>query len=442
MVDHKGVKHAGKWFAGVLAPRGSWKTGVGTIGDAIWEVVHDANTALQICAESQETGKKFLAEIKGNFEENNTLRYFYGEHVSDRKWSATELNSAQRTEVQKEPTIEVLGVGGRIVGRRAKKQYMDDCVSMINSATDHLRKKLYDWYCTVFEPILNPGGTQVMRGTRYYPRDLYYSLIRDYGPDYMLRIPGLTMNAQGEYQSYWPERFPVEDLLVRRKTNPQSFALSIQNDCALMMSQIINTNMLRIVKDSELSDPNDTIAYMGVDPARKVDGPGSWFAIASIAQNQKTGRIDCLREVVAKLATPDKMCELIAKEYWHMRERGYAVQAINIEDNGFQGVLANQINAEPMKYGCLPIIPCTTIVNKDAAFINNARWINAGHVVFAQDAYRLLEDIAGYPDCEVKDRVDAWGRAVELIDKVGSSAFTLDIHPYEITGSSNFQIFG
>ena len=112
-LDYEGIWSSGKNFQGVLAPRGSWKTGIGTIGDATWEVCDDPNIPIQIMAESQGTSVKFLSEIKQHFAINKVLRYFYGEHVPKTGWTSTEFTSAQRTVIQKEPTIEALGVGGR-----------------------------------------------------------------------------------------------------------------------------------------------------------------------------------------------------------------------------------------------------------------------------------------------------------------------------------------
>lgn len=69
--------------------------------------------------------------IKGHFEKNETLRYFYGEHVSKDKWAATEIKSAQATTVgQKDATISVIGAKGSITGARSRIQYCDDLVSL------------------------------------------------------------------------------------------------------------------------------------------------------------------------------------------------------------------------------------------------------------------------------------------------------------------------
>jgi len=436
MLDYEGIWTSGKNFQAVLAPRGSWKTGIGTIGDATWEVCHDPNIPMQIMAESQETGKKFLSEIKQHLQLNETLRYFYGEHVPAKGWTTTEFTSAQRTVIQKEPTIEVLGVGGRLVGRRSMKQYLDDLVSLTNSRTDHTRAQLVDWYNNVAEPILNPGGVQKIRGTRYYARDLYYSLMDMYGDNLFCIIPAIWTDVNGIERSYWPERFPLKDLLERRKRDPISFSLQFMNDTSLLLSQLILPGVLRTLKESDWPDPKDCIGYIGVDPARKTAGRGSWFAVVSGMQSKKTGMIYIRRVITKKLATPEAMMKLIAGEYRFMREMGVVVRTINIESNAFQGILVSEYRANAQKYGVMPIIGSSTLTDKETAFIAQAKYFNSELVWFHPECFRLLEDVAAFPDSKIVDQVDALVRMFEAIDKGGYSARAL---PLNVTGQFGAQ---
>lgn len=436
MLDYEGIESGGRRIQGVLAPRGSWKTGIGTIGDATWEVCDDPNIPIQIFAESQGTSVKFLSEIKQHLQYNKELRYFYGEHVPKTGWRTTEFTSAQCTVIQKEPTIEVFGVGGRVVGRRARRQYMDDLVSLTNSRTDHTRAQIADWYSTVAKPILNPGGVQKIRGTRYFARDLYYSLLDMYGKDVFCIIPAIWMDEEGIERSYWPQRFPLKDLLEERKHNPISFSLQYMNDTSLLLSAIILPGVLRILKESYWPDPSECIGYIGVDPARKTAGRGSWFAVVSGMQSKRTGMIYIRRVVTKKLATPEAMMKLISGEYRFMREMGCVVRTINIESNAFQGILVSEYRHNAQKYGVMPVIGSNTIPDKETAFIAQAKYFNSELVYFHPECFRLLEDVAAFPDCKIADQVDAMVRMFEAIDKGGYSALAL---PVNVTGAAMMQ---
>jgi hypothetical protein len=414
MLDFPGKVTQGKTIQIVLAPRGSWKSGIGTIGDAIHEICTNVNVSSQILAESQETGKKFLSEIKQHLLYNETLRYFYGKHEKSEGWTRTEITSAQRTIIAKEPSIEVLGVGGRLVGRRAEIQWGDDMVSKINSATDQLRKKLLDWWHTVVCPMLNPGGVQKIRGTRYFVRDLYYSMKELYGDEAILRLPAIVQDTEGNEVSYWEERFPLKMLQEFRLQDPISFATQYNNDISGLLSSIILSGVL---KTGEAPPLEECIGFMGVDPARKTDGPGSYFAVVIIAQHRLTNNIYILYEYAWKLATPDAMLKTIRDAYDFWQSRGLTIFGINIEDNGFQGILAQAAMADPVKYGVLPWMPSCTLKDKATCFIAQAKYFNMGMVTISNSCHRLFLHVAGYPDCEIPDLIDAMVRAFELMDR-------------------------
>jgi hypothetical protein len=429
MLDFPGVFTAGKTIQVVLAPRGSWKSGIGTIGDATHEICVNPNVSGQILAESQETGKKFLSEIKQHLTQNETLEYFYGKHESTTGWTRTEITTCQRTIIAKEPTLEVLGVGGRLVGRRAQIQWGDDMVSPINSATEQLRKKLLDWWNTVVCPMLNPGGVQKIRGTRYFTRDLYFSLKDMYGADAILRLPAIVQDEEGNEKSYWPERFPLHMLQELRKQDPISFATQYNNDISGLLSSIITPGVLKV---GEAPCLEECIGFMGVDPARKADGPGSYFAIVLIAQHTVTQQVYILYEYAWKLATPDKMLKQIRDVYDWWQSRGLTIYGINLEDNGFQGVLAQAAMADPVRYGVLPWMPSTTVKDKATCFIAQAKYFNMGLVHISAECHRLMLHILSYPDCEIKDLIDAMVRAFEIMDSRFRPGVLLDFDIYKM----------
>ena len=462
MTNWKGVQYEGKQYEGILAPRGSGKSEVGTIGDSIYEVVHDPNVIAQIVAESELTAKKFLLGIKGHFERNERLRFFYGEHVSKDKWAATEIRSAQGTAIgQKDATISVIGAKGSITGARSTIQYCDDLVSLKNSKTDQLRADLYHWYNTTLCPILNPGGVQKIRGTRYYARDLYYKMLGDFSADAFLKVPALevrpgsvderafrkgiideigrggrikyhsTGNAcvypQTEEHSYWPARFPLNSLLQMRERDPISFALQYMNDTKLLRTKLLQPGALQMIPSDEMPNLSELVGYIGVDPARSLDGSGSLFALCVIGVDKATGQVYILREVSRRLASPDEMCRLMSNEYWNMRNQGLAIHGIAIEDNAFQGVLATHIKENHKIYGILPIFPRHTQTDKQMRFVNVAKWFNMMLVYFCRGTYQLMEDVADFPDCTFKDRVDAMMQAFEILESIGVKMMGLPI---------------
>lgn len=459
ILNWEGVQYSGRTIQGVLAPRGSGKSEVGTIGDACHEMCHNKDLAGQIIAESLSTATTFLSAIKQNFERNDLLRSAYGDHVSD-EWSATRITSAKRSVIRKEPTIQCLGAQGAIVGRHVDYQWCDDLVSLKNSATDDTRKKMRNWYDTALMPILDPGGVQKIRGTRYFQKDLYYSMMKAFGEEAFLIIPAIfrdpgyidenafpagrieKMGREGreifyssgnaciwpqtDEHSYWEPRWPLYTLQEIRKKDFVSFNTQYQNNTNVLKSELLNDDAIVVIPESKIPPLHQLICYQGVDPARKIDGSGSYFSITTIGVHKETGLIYILRQLDKKLADPVVMCDFIFSEFMWVIRNGGTVHGTGVEDNAFQGVLVNHINANPKKYGVIPFVRKTSLKDKFARFIDCSRWFNGGYVRFSAEVSQLIEDTAEFPDCDIKDRVDSLMHALETMKISGLQALGLD----------------
>lgn len=98
-----------------------------------------------------------------------------------------------------------------------------------------------------------------------------------------------------------------------------------------------------MIPGGDMPKLTELVGYIGVDPARSLDGSGSLFALCIIGVDKATGQVYILREVALRLASPDKMCQLMSNEYWNMRNQGLSIHGIAIKDNAFQGVLSTHI---------------------------------------------------------------------------------------------------
>lgn len=422
----------------VLLPRGSGKSEWGTSADAIHEICVNPNIRCQFIAESQDTAVLFLSDAKGHFEENDTLRYFFGDHVSS-KWSSTKIVSSQRTRVIKEPTIECLGAGGALVGRRSDLQYVDDVVSDRTSRTPNEREKLYRWYDKTVKPMLVRGATQKMRGTRWYPGDLWEQLIRRYGEEVLFRQKALLdinedtwdsyspiegdmflLQDQTLYRSFFPLLFTVPGLLARRAANPVEFASQYQNEVKLMLSNIIDYESLIVIDDEKFPDFAEMLFYIGVDPSTGTKANSDYFSITVIGLHAPTGLLYIWRNWASrKVKDPKAMMDVIAKHWWDIKSRGGDVAQIGIETNAFQNVLVNAFYAEPELYGMLPVTRVNTVKDKQTRFVAEAHWFNLSRVRFSETCVKLIEDLVSFPDLDNDDRVDSTLIALQLIGRSG-----------------------
>lgn len=101
-----------------LMPRGSFKSSIGAVGLAIWEIVHNPNIRILIASETQKNAVKYVKEIRAHFEGNEKLKSLFGDFVSlDNTWRDNEFIVGKRNKIYKEPTIMASSLEkGTIVG--------------------------------------------------------------------------------------------------------------------------------------------------------------------------------------------------------------------------------------------------------------------------------------------------------------------------------------
>jgi hypothetical protein len=465
MVRHKGTLQVGRYISLVLCPRSSGKSWAATIGDSVYEVCMNPNIRIQIVAEALDTAVMFLSEIKQQFSENDTLKRYFGKHEPTgrmgRSWATKKITSALRTAIHKEPTIEALGASGAIVGRHVDIQFLDDLVSQRTSNTPEKREAMNGWYDTVLFPVLEQGGYQRIRGTRYYVDDLYDHLMKRYGTEILYRVKALheipldvpyttpqmsdympiryARSVDGSYmvdhsirtgpiiRSFFPERFLASDLYLMRRANPYSFAFQYQNDPAIGMSQFLQPDSVQLIDISKWPDFGELTFYIGVDLATGVEADNDEFAIAIVGYHPTSARRYIFRVTSAKLGDPFAMMERIVSEWMWVRSAGGYVAAIGIETNAFQGVLAKAFKARPQEFGLLPITEINTQKDKIQRFIEQVYWWNLGQVFVDEENTKFIEDVYKFPDIRRKDRVDAMMLAFQLIDESSWGGLIQDI---------------
>lgn len=452
MMRFRGEQHMGRQIALRLLPRDSGKSWGGTIASSIHDVCCGtdkvpvgADIRLQICAEALDTSMMFLGEVKQQFENNENLRRYYGEHYNPHgTWSAKKIVSLQRRRISKEPTIEAVGAGGAIVGRHVDGRYMDDIVSDRTSDSDLKRTKLRNWYDKMALPVVEQGGFDFMNGTRYFDEDMYGTLLKRYGKGILFRVPALIIHHTPEgtvYKSYFPERYPVQTLLDLRKANPITFASQYQNDTGLLVTGIIDRDSIKIIDSANWPDFGALNFYIGVDPASSTKKNADYFSTCTIGYNPLINKIYVFRSTMSRLGDPDSMFKKILNEWLWVRSNGGDVAEISLEVQGFQDVLKGFWDANPAEYGMLPIIPKNTPKDKTTRLIAQAHWFNLGNVIFDEDCIDLVTQILKFPEVEKDDDVDSCLHAIEALNNDASAGYVLPTSAYEL-GDTNAMILG
>lgn len=164
----------------VLLPRGHMKSHLIAVWCAWWITKHPETTILYISSTS-DLAEKQLYAIK-NILTSKTYRRYWPEMVHPEegkrtRWSATEIivdHPIREEEGVRDPTISTAGLTTSTTGRHADIVIPDDVVEPQNAYTEEGRRKVAA-AMSQMASIKNTGGMTKAVGTRYHPRDQYYT---------------------------------------------------------------------------------------------------------------------------------------------------------------------------------------------------------------------------------------------------------------------------
>lgn len=348
-------------FRLILEPRGSLKSSCITIGFSIQSIIRDPNVRILLASEEFTASKKFLSEIKGHFEENQTFREYYGDWVSKKKWDEKEIIVSRRTRHRKEPTITCAGIDVTKTGMHYDIVIIDDPHSEKNITTVEQIEKVKKWYKLVLS-LLDPGGILIVIGTRWHYDDLFGWLTeleeqrREHGRRPRFRI--LLRKAINEDGSLlWPERLSREFLEdIKIDQGPYIFSCQYLNEPVDDESAVFKRSWVKFIDPRELEGLRGK-RYTVVDPARDEEGKDYTTIVTCELLNNWQAVI---REVRRGKWDEYETIDQIFRAYKAWRPKKIGFEAV-----GFQKTYMRFIKNEYLRRGMvLPIIPLKTDTTK------------------------------------------------------------------------------
>lgn len=330
----------------ILLPRGHFKTTLCTVSYPIWRLLRDPNVRIALVSATQSNASAYLREIKGHILANSFLRIGYPDFLpsADKslKWSATEV-SVRRSRLQKESTIEAVGVGGTLVGKHFDLIVYDDVVTAENASTADQRSKLYEWYRHSLS-LLEPGGEALVVGTRYHYYDLYGKLAESGG------YKSIVRSAIESGRPIFPARFPSQRLdKLRQEQGSYIFSCQYLNEPVDEERASFRRSWLRLIRREHL--PPDLVYFTTVDPAMGEGAGSDYTAIATCGMDPggKLYVVDLVRERLS----PNELIEEIFRVYDRWRPARVGIEAV-----GFQATLVHFLDREMLIRGVrLPLLP-------------------------------------------------------------------------------------
>jgi len=162
----------------LLIPRGHLKSSIVTVGWSIQQIIINPNTRILLTNAVWDLSRKFLREITGLITDKSPLSDIFGQFNGKGSiFTQDEITISQRTiGTVKEPTIMTGGVEKAVTGAHFDIIIHDDLVEENNIGTPEQIKKIIRFRQNCLD-LLDPGGLEIIIGTRWAMGDLYGHLI-------------------------------------------------------------------------------------------------------------------------------------------------------------------------------------------------------------------------------------------------------------------------
>jgi hypothetical protein len=215
------VHHAARLIG---VSRGRWRIGILTAVDAHAEA---RSRAIRAIVESPRFAEVFPWAARG---------------VEGRPWTDAAW-TVRGVDLGKDFTCSAMSLGSVRAGPRLDYLLADDPVSQQENATAAGRAKALETYLAVVDPMLVPGGTILVGGTRWHEDDIYAYFMR-------AGWPCLLRRAIEDGKPLWPELFSLAELDARRTLmGSPLFNLQFMNDPEGMGGNIIRREWFRYVDE-------------------------------------------------------------------------------------------------------------------------------------------------------------------------------------------------
>lgn len=275
------------------APRGHAKSTIGLIINAIHFALYRKVGDITLLSQSEDfVRNEIVRRIKGEFEDNELLIYFFGSMVTD-KWSEGYFV------LKNGIAFESAGIGGQLRGGRRGLIALDDLESNETCESEDQRKKLEARITKELIPKLLPGGQMVYFGTLIHSL-CYLKQILDGGTlntmdgnGWFKRLYRAYVGEQKEGNELWPSMLPHKELQSRKaKMGSHAFNSEYMNNPVSSEDAPIKDYQIRTWEQL----PAQYSCVIAVDPAYSEDAKSDYKVAVVVAIDDKNNRY-CLEYI-------------------------------------------------------------------------------------------------------------------------------------------------
>lgn len=292
----------------------SGKTNQITIGRVLWELGRDPNLRVAIVSRAGRGAKKFLAAISKYIERSNELHEVFPDLIPSRDprdpWTSEQI-TIQRSTFSKDPSVQVLGLHGQILGARIDLLILDDLLDFEVTATAEQREKVQKWTESTLFTRATKSARIVFLGNAWHEDDVMHKAVEEKG-FFPVRLPVYTGGVENDNAISWPARWPPARIAqAKLDLGPIEFARKLlciarNDDMSRFKIEWVNTALDAgdgwsfVEKVDKI--PNGCAIYTGVDLST---GEGPDFSSFATVLRRPDGKRQLLNLETHRITGPD-----------------------------------------------------------------------------------------------------------------------------------------
>lgn len=384
----------------IAAPRSFAKSSFFSIFYPLFCALEEGPKNILLVSSTASLSEWWLGRIRKEIENNSSLYDMYGPQKSD-VWRQNELQLANGS------VIKAIGADGQTRGLRPAVVLVDDLENDEGVWSENTRLKLEEWFWRSLTNVMNRDGQLILIGTILHPLSLLNKIIKDPPHGWVCRKYEAIENGK----SIWPERWPLEDLLKRRKEiGEAAFQQEFMNNPIPSEWRTFKEEQIHFFEQ----EPPGCVYFTTVDPAFTVGSRGDpdYTAIITCAVDvdKNIYVVDCFR----KRVLPNEVIDEILRQY-----EKWNPEVIGLETVAAQKVLKYGLNDECEKRGIYPYIKelSTGGMRKEYRIERLQPFFDNGKVFLRKEMTDFVAELLSFPTGNHDDMVDALASLLDIIRK-------------------------
>lgn len=426
----------------LVMPRGASKSTTVNFALSVWAHVYKFSTYTLVAGKTEQDAIEFIREIRQAFEENEYIRFTFGELINSRKYTTNklELELANTTKIQAISSSSSMR-GKKYNGSRPTIILADDYQSLGDVLTQEARDKKYN---TWQQDSIYAGDKPVYRnnkkikmGTKFIVlgtilhRDCFISrLLQDNSYKHIIKkailvddidelfnsglwaeFKKIYFNPKDKYAEenanefyyqneeqmkfpvLWEDKYDCLDLALDYYSNPQSFKQEMMNDASKIGERAFH--QVKTMPRKEIEQQEFTKTILCVDPAVETKAKNDYTAL--LVGSKTSNEFRWVRKGLLLKVSFDDYIENIVKllkEYLDIRH-------IWIEKNTYNGADVRELekrinNDSSLRQRNIKIINERQIKQKESKIRAISGKVDSGFIVFAEEDKQFTDQILSY----------------------------------------------